>query len=210
MLDKNKVCLLATPVRTTAAVLLLISAFVPYVQAEEPAAPSIVTCASPPTAKGKVRLRFESTPLMAVAGELESQGEANFHLKYAAPTTECLVETFTVSDATVTARYNAWEKGLSTLLYRFSVDRPTGKSDVLVLYNGTASLLKGGYVFHVSEEKDGIISWYAMFGDDPPYPVIKALVEQIVSGTAKPLLAVGWPKGAKEGELVAFDEKRLK
>ena len=90
------------------------------------------------------------------------------------------------------------------------MDRPTGKSDVLVLYNGTASLLRGGYVFHVSEEKDGIISWYAMFGDDPPYPVIKALVEQIVSGTAKPLLAVRWPKGAKEGELVAFDEKRLK
>jgi hypothetical protein len=27
---------------------------------------------------------------------------------------------------------------------------------------------------------------------------------------AKPLLAVRWPKGAKEGELVTFDEKRLK
>jgi hypothetical protein len=147
---------------------------------------------------------------MAVARELESQGEANFRLKYAAPTTECLVETFTISDATVTARYNAWEKGPSTLLYRFSADRPTGKSDVLVLYSGTASLLKGGYVFHVSEENDGIISWYAMFSDDPPYPVIKALVEQIVSGTAKPLLAVRWPKGAKESELVAFDDKRLK
>ncbi|MGO9931717.1 MAG: hypothetical protein ACLPV8_07880 [Steroidobacteraceae bacterium] len=120
------------------------------------------------------------------------------------------METFAVSDATVTARYNAWEKGLSTLLYRFSVDRPSGETEVLVIYSGTASFLKGGYIFHVSDEKDGVISWYAMFGDEPPYFAVKALVEQIIGGTAKPLLAVRWPKGAKEGELVAFDDKRLK
>src|ERR1700722_3880463 len=189
---------------------LLIGAYVLCAQAEEPRIPSTERCASPPTAKAKPRLRFESTPLMAVAGELESQGEANFHLHYAAPAAECVLETFTVSDATVTARYNPWEKGLSTLHYRFFVNRPTGKSDVLVLYSGTASFLKGGYIFHVSEEKDGVISWYAMFGDDPPYQAVRALVEQIVGGTAKPLLAVRWPKGAKEGELVAFDDKRLR
>jgi hypothetical protein len=208
--EKNNVRLLSTLAHTTAAALLLIGASVPYVLAEEPAAPSKVTCTRLPTPKGNARLRFESTPLMAVAGELESQGEANFHLKYATPAAECFIETFAVSDATVTAHYNAWEKGLSTLLYRFSVDRPTGKTEVLVIYSGTASFLKGGYLFYVSDEKDGVISWYAMFGDDPPYSAVKVLVEQIVGGTAKPLLAVRWPKGAKEGELVAFDDKRLK
>jgi hypothetical protein len=210
MLEINKARLLATAPRAFAAALLLFSALVKYARSEDPAAPSMVPCASLPASKGKARLRFESTPLMAVAGELESQGEANFHLKYATPAAECVVETFPVSDATVTSRYNVWEKGFSTLLYRFSVDRPTGKTEVLVIYSGTASFLKGGYVFHVSDEKDGIISWYAMFGDDPPYPVVKALVEQIVGGTAKPLLAVRWPTGAKGGELVAFDDKRLK
>ncbi len=210
MLEINKACLPAPAPRAFAAALLLFSALVPYARAEDPAAPSMVPCAGPPTGKGKARLRFESGPLMAVAGELESQGEANFHLKYAAPAAECVVETFAVSDATVTARYNAWEKGLSTLLYRFSVDRPSGETEVLVIYSGTASFLKGGYIFHVSDEKDGVISWYAMFGDEPPYFAVKALVEQIIGGTAKPLLAVRWPKGAKEGELVAFDDKRLK
>jgi hypothetical protein len=190
--------------------LLLICAYAPSSQAEEGSKPSVVACTAQPTGNAKTRQRFESTPLMAVAGELESQGEANFHLKYAAPAAECVVETFATSDATVTARYNPWEKGLSTLHYRFVVDRPAGRNEVLVIYSGTASLLKGGYVFHVSEEKDGVISWYAMFGDDPLYASVRALVEQIVGGTAKPLLAVRWPKGAKEGELVAFDDKRLK
>jgi hypothetical protein len=210
MLKTNKVCSLAKGLRAPTLGFLLIGAHVLCAQAEETGIASTVTCASPPTLKGKARLRFESTPLMAVAGELESQGEANFHLHYAAPAAECVLESFAVSEATVTARYNPWEKGLSTLHYRFLVDRPTGKSEVLVLYSGAASFLKGGYIFHVSEEKDGVISWYAMFGEEPAYPAVKALVEQIVSGAAKPLLAVRWPKGAKEGELVAFDDKRLR
>jgi hypothetical protein len=49
-----------------------------------------------------------------------------------------------------------------------------------------------------------------MFRETPTYPAVKALVEMIVSGSAEPLLAVRWPEGAKEGELVAFDKKRLK
>jgi hypothetical protein len=49
-----------------------------------------------------------------------------------------------------------------------------------------------------------------MYRDTPAYPVIKALVEQVVNGSAKPLMAVRWPKGAKEGEFVAYDSKRLK
>lgn len=168
-------------------------------------------CAALPAAKGKPQQRFDSTPLMAVAGELEAQGEANFHLSYEAPADECLVGSFQVGEVTVHARYNKWQQTPSSLLYRFMVERPGATSEVLVLYSGTASLISGrGHVFHVSEEKDGVISWYAMFRDEPMYSGLRTLVEQIVTGSAKPLLAVRWPKGAKEGEIVAFDSKRLK
>ena len=172
--------------------------------------PPKLTCASAPDVKGKSRQRFDSSALMVVANELESQGESDFHLKYTSPTAECVIETFQVADATVTASYNPWEKGQSTLNYRFAVERPSGKSEVLVLFSGMAALVSGGYRFHVSDEKSGVISWYAMFKEAPAYPAVKDLVEKIVSGGAEPLLAVRWPSGAKEGEFVAFDTTRLK
>jgi hypothetical protein len=121
-------------------------------QAQELAGSPKATCASAPEVKGKSRQRFDSTPLMIVADELESQGQSDFHLKYASPTAECVVETFSVAGVTVTASYNPWEKGPSTLNYRFTVDRPGGKTEILVLYSGTAALASGGFMFHVSEE----------------------------------------------------------
>ena len=173
--------------------------------------PARDACASAPSVGGSSKQRFESTSLMLVVNELEAQGEAYFHLKYADPKAECVIEVFERSDAKVTATYNAFEKGPSTLNYRFAIDRPGGETNVLVLYSGTASLVGGGgYLFHVSEEKNGVIAWYAMFRDPPAYPIVKVLVERILDGTAKPLLAVRWPKGAKEAEVMAFDAKRLK
>lgn len=149
--------------------------------------------------------------LMVVAGELEAQGESRFHLEFSPPSSECQVELFDVADAKVTAIASSFQKGSSTVLYRFALVRPTGKSEVLVLYSGTAALVAGkGDVFHVSEDRDGVISWYAMFRDTPSYPVVKELVQRIIDGGAKPLLAVRWPAGAKEGEMVAYDSKRLK
>ena len=168
-------------------------------------------CAEAPPMKARARERFEGAALMIVAKQLESQGEANFHLKYAKPASHCIVEAFSIGDASVTAGYSPWLKGLSTLLYRFTVSRSNESSEILVLYDGMASLMAGGgLVFHVSEERQGVVSWYGMFAEEPAYPDIKALVDRIVRGDAKPLLAVTWPKGAKEGELVAYDAKRLK
>jgi hypothetical protein len=189
----------------------LVGAYTSRVQAMEAEAASSVACSTQPIGTGTSRQRFESTALMTVAADLESQGEADFHLKYDQPTAECLVESFAVSDARVTARYSPWEKGLSTLTYRFLVQRPTGSSEVLVVYSGMASFVSGGgYVFHVSEERDGVVSWYAMYRDDPAYTAVRSLVQDIVAGTAKPLLAVRWPKGAKKAEVVVYDTKRLK
>jgi hypothetical protein len=148
---------------------------------------------------------------MVVAGELEAQGESRFHLEFSPPSSECQAELFDVADAKVTAIASSFQKGSSTVLYRFALVRPTGKSEVLVLYSGTAALVAGkGDVFHVSEDRDGVISWYEMFRDTPSYPVVKELVQRIIDGGAKPLLAVRWPAGAKEGEMVAYDSKRLK
>jgi hypothetical protein len=171
----------------------------------------VSACASHPVATGKSPQRFDAGSLMVVSAELESQGEANFHLNYTAPTNECLVEPFSIGDVRVQARYSPWEKGGSTLLYRFVIERPDGIGEVLVLYSGTAGFIsKRGNVFHVSEERGGLISWYAMFKEEPTYAAIRTLVEQIITGSAKPLMAVRWPKGAKEAEIVAFDNKRLK
>lgn len=180
----------------------------PVVLAQTTATP---VCADAPPANGKSRQLFDSAPLLYIATELERQGESEFHLKYDAPQTECVVETFSVGDVAVTATYQPWSRGASTLLYRFRVSRPEGPSEVLVLYNGTASaLLDDKPVFHVSEERGGVISWYAMFKEEPTFAAAKAIVQAIVGGQASPLMAVRWPAGAREGEVVTFDSKRLR
>ena len=168
-------------------------------------------CATGTAASGKVEERRDAASLVLVANELESQGEAKFHLEYSAPSTECVLESFDVKDVKVTATYNAPEKGLSTLSYRFKIQRPGVTTEVLVLSSGMAAIFAGaGPVFHLSEERGGAISWYAMYKREPPYQAVRALVEQIITGEAKPLMAVRWPPGAKEAELLAYDTKRLK
>ena len=179
--------------------------------AQDVAKPAIQPCAGPANSAGKSRQRFDSKALMVVALELEAQGEAKFRLDHEPPTSECQLETFDVGEAKVVAIASPPAKGISTVLYRFVVERTDGKSEVLVLNSGTAALVAGkGEVFHVSEQRGGVISWYAMFKEAPAYPPVKELVSQIVSGGATPLMAVRWPAGAKEGEMVVYDTKRLK
>lgn len=68
-----------------------------------------------------------------------------------------------------------------------SIRRADANSEVLVVYSGIAAAIAGnGPVVHVSEKRDAIISWYAMYRDESTYPAVK------------------------EGELVSFDFKRLK
>lgn len=166
-------------------------------------------CERAPPMKGKSRQRFDSTSFMVVAGELEAQGEENFRLIYEPPTAECLVERIVLSGHKLAATYNPREKGAQTLLYRFVAE--DNSREVLVLYSGMVGLVaKGGHGFHVSETRGGIVSFYAMFKEQPTYEAAKTIAADILSGSAKPLLAVRWPEGAKEGEVVAFDDARLK
>ena len=194
--------------KTWIAVVVLASSLVTgLAQAAEPAA-----CAESPAKQGRAVERFDGTGLMMMATQLEKRGEANFHLQYDEPASPCIADKFAVGDASVAVLYSPWQKGASTLLYRLTVTRPSGgSSDILVLYDGMASLLAGGgLMFHVSEERQGVISWYAMFREEPSLADVRTLAEKIVEGDAKPLLAVTWPKGAKEGEIVAVDSSRLK
>jgi hypothetical protein len=191
-----------------AASLLLITSFV--VRAQEARAVPDSPCKEAPLAKGKSRQRFDATAFMVVAGELEAQGEKNFRLKYDPPAAECLVERFDVAGREMSAIYNPWEKGTQTLLYRFLAETPQETREVLVLYSGTAGLVAKGQAFHVTETRAGVVSFYAMFKEQPTYQAAKDLATSIFSASAKPLLAVRWPEGAKEGEIVAFNSSKLK
>lgn len=174
--------------------------------------PSIpeATCKTPPPTKGKSRQRFDLTAFMVVAGILESQGEKNFRLIYDPPNDECLIERMDLSGQEVKAIYNPWEKGTQTLLYRFVTGASSDSREVLVLYSGMVGFVAKGYGFHVTETRNGVVSFYAMFKEEPTYQAVKGLAADILSGSAKPLLAVRWPEGAKEGEVVAFDSSKLK
>jgi hypothetical protein len=179
--------------------------------AEEQPALLKSTCVQAPPLKGKSRQRFDSAAFMVVAAELESQGEKNFKLIFDPPSASCLVERVNLAGLETEAIYNPWVKGMQTLLYRFAAASSPETREVLVLYSGSVGLLvKGDYAFHVTETRDGVVSFYAMYKEEPTYPAARALAASIFSGTIKPLLAVRWPEGAKEGEVVAFDTTRLK
>jgi hypothetical protein len=191
-------------------VVVCLVAIVAPIRAQEIRPVPEAQCKVSPPAKGKSRQRFDATAFMVVAGELEAQGEKDFRLKYDSPEAECLVEYFIVADATVNGVYSPWEKGSQTLLYRFVMASPDESREVLVLYSGTAGLVTRGHAFHVTETRAGTVSFYAMFKEEPTYQASKDLATAIFSASAKPLLAVRWPEGAKEGEVVAFDSAKLK
>jgi len=157
------------------------------------------------------RQRWDAVGMRMVAGELQAQVTPSHHLSYRPPAQECVLETLTLGEATAVVHYNPLEKGSSTLLYRIELTRPGGsRSEVLVLYSGIASFVSGQPLFHVSEERDGLIAWYAMYSSEPSYAVIVELLRQIASGSARPLMSVRWPPGAKKPQIVSFDRQRLK
>jgi hypothetical protein len=161
--------------------------------------------------KSKSRQRFDATAFMIVAAELQDQGEKDFKLQYDPPAGECVIERLNLSGLDVYAIYNPWEKGTQTLLYRFVAGPSQDSREVLVLYNGMVGMAaKGGYGFHLSETRNGVVSFYAMFKEEPTYQAVKEIAADIFAGSAKPLLALDWPEGEKEAKFVAFDSSRLK
>jgi len=172
---------------------------------------AIAPCAGVSEIKSKSRQLNHLGTMMVTLLILEKQGEAEFRPKYAAPASSCLLEKFDVAGTSVNAIYTPFEKGAHTLLYRFTAQSAEEAREILVVYDGDASLTyKKGDVFQVVEKRKGNISYYEMFRDQPTYTVVKPIVTSIIDGSAKPLVTVRWPPGAKEPVIDAFDTKRLK
>lgn len=168
-------------------------------------------CVDTADIKSKSRLSFDGSAVMTNLLGLQAQGEAEFRPKYAVPSSECVRERFDSAGFAVTAVQSPFEKGALTLHYRFVAVSGAETREVIVVYDGTASLMaKKSLIFMVTEDRAGKISHYAMFRDQPAYAALKPLVAGILHGSAQPLATVRWPAGAKEPVIDAYDTKRLK
>jgi hypothetical protein len=180
-----------------------------HVWGAEPAA-TVADCEGITDVKSRSRPLFESKVLMPILLMLEARGEARFHVTYARPASQCVFEKFDVAGFPVQAIYAPLEKAPDpTLHWRFLVGGAEPR-EILVLYDGTAAALAEKNVFYVVEERQGKISYYAMFRDQPTFAVLKPIAVSIVDGSAKPLALVHWPPGAKESVIDTYDSKRLK
>lgn len=172
-------------------------------------ADSVAPCAGVTDVKSKSRQWFDGSTLMVSLSALEAQGEAKFHPTYAPPASQCLFEKFDAGASPVEAIYSPFEKGEQTLHWRFTTAAPESR-EILVIYEGMASLIARKEVLFVLEERKGNISYYAMFREQPTYAALKPLVSGILDGSVAPLASVRWPPGAKEPLIDAYDSKRLK
>src|SRR5690349_2256299 len=172
-------------------------------------ADSVGPCAGVVDAKSKSRQWFDGATLMVGLSSLEAQGEAKFHPTFDPPASQCLFEKFDVGGSSVDAIHSPFEKGEHTLHWRFMTAAPASR-EIVVIFDGMASFMAKKDVFFVVEERDGNISYYAMFRDQPTYAALKPVITGILDGSAKPLATVRWPPGDKEPVINAYDSKRLK
>ena len=172
--------------------------------------PTPADCGTVPALKSKSRQSFDGGVLMGSLLMLQAQGEAAFTPKYAKPASECVLDRFEVAGLAVVAIHSPFEQGDGTLHYGFVVGGEPDTREVLVIHDGVAAAMAKSVLFKVVEDRAGVISYYAMFRDQPTYTALKPLVTGILSGSAAPLATVRWPKGAKEPVIDAYDAKRLK
>jgi len=174
------------------------------------AADGIADCPDSTDVSSKSRPYWKGDTLMAALLILQGKGEAKFHLEDAAPKNECVFEKFEVAGVAVEAIRSPYKKSAESIrTWRFRAEGAEPR-DVLVLYDGTASMMANKEVFFVAEERKGGISYYAMFRDQPTFAVLKPMVMSILDGGASPLATVRWPPGAIEPVIDAYDTKRLK
>jgi hypothetical protein len=174
------------------------------------AADALPDCTGFSDVKSKSRTLNEMSTLMVTLLTLEKQGEANFTPNYPVPASQCALEHYTAAGAPVTPVYSPFEKGAGmALLYRFVVEGVEPR-EIVVVYDGLASIMAKKTVFLVIEKRNGDVSFYEMYRDQPAYAVLKPLVTSILDGSAKALATVRWPPGAKEPVIDAIDSKRLK
>ena len=172
--------------------------------------PVVAKCENFVDVKSKSRQEFDSTIFLQVSGILENQGAGSFDVAYEAPKSVCEVESFDNAGSQVTILHSPWKKADATLLYRVLIKSPAEQREILVVYDGIVANVAKEDCFHVSEKRNGVVSWYAIYKDQPTYTVVKGLVTAILADQAKPLLAVKWSADGKELEQVTYDNSRLK
>lgn len=166
-------------------------------------------CAGVAELKSKSRQIYESKALMPQLMMLQGQGEAKFHPAFAPPRSQCNFEKFEAAGNAVDALHTPFEKlGDPTLLWQF-VTAGAEPRTIHVIHDPVTSLMNKKDVFFVVEERQGKISHYAIFRDQPTFAALKPLVTGILDGSLQPLSVVHWPAGAKEPMIDSFD-KRLK
>jgi hypothetical protein len=164
-------------------------------------------CARVAEIKSKSRQIFESKALMPQLMVLQGQGEAKFHPTFAPPRSQCSFEKFEVAGNTVDALHTPFEKlGDPTLLWQF-VTAGAEPRTIHVIHDPVTSLMNKKDVFFVLEERQGKISHYAIYRDQPTFASLKPLVTGILDGSLQPLSVVHWPAGAKEPEIDSFDKR---
>jgi len=173
-------------------------------------AAGVSDCVGVADVTSKSRPYWKGETLMTNLLVLQGKGEAKFHLVTPPPPSQCVFEKFDVAGAAVEGIHSPFEKSSdTTLLWRFHTGGADSR-DILVVYDGTASVVADRDVYFVAEERKGSISYYAMFRDQPTFAVLKPLVTSILNGSAPPLATVRWPAGAAEPVIDAYDTKRLK
>jgi hypothetical protein len=174
------------------------------------AADAVADCAGVTDIKSKSRTSDKLQTMMINLLTLEKQGEANFTPAYAAPISECVFERFAVGETAVTAVYTPWEKKAEqTLIFRFLGAGTEGR-EIVVVYDPLASIIAEKTIFFVIEKRNGIVSYYEMYRDQPSYAALKPLAASIFDGSAKSIAKARWPAGAKEPVLDAPDSMRMK
>lgn len=189
------------------AALLVVASMCSPAWCAEPA--SIADCVGVAEPKSKSRQLDELKTFMVTAAMLEQRGEAKFHVQVEPAASECVFAKFDVGGKPVQAVYTPFEAGDQRTNWRFHVagDEPR---DIIVFYEGYASLVSKKSIFHVAEERNGSLLFYVMFRDPPTYDALRPVVTSIIEGSLKPVVGLRWPPGVKEPLMDGYDTKRWK
>lgn len=169
-------------------------------------------CTATPSDRPDARPHPDKIAVTALAMELEARGEAAFHLAPMLAQAECEFGRDGEGGASRIVSYSPLVRGKHlldrhALIYRVRQQGDGAARELVIGFSALASILylKGQDTYYAAEERDGRISWYAVYDSEPSGTQVRTLAEAVFSGMLKPKLALHWPKGAREAEAVEMN-----
>lgn len=167
---------------------------------------------APLTGKSKTKVIFSEQVLITSLLGLQGRGEASFHPVFGDDAETCLEKSLDLAGTPVAVRRYSpestpGETGMVPLV-RFSAG--TVQRDIVLYSDPLTSLVAEFDVSFLVEDREGSISYYAIYRGRPSSHEVQDMVQAILDGSAKPLATVRWPTGAPEPLIDAIDSKRLK